>query len=53
MWQLFEKLKMRQHGQTELPFTFDEQGYTVELPTQPLSPFDTALKKALEFNPRK
>lgn len=53
MWQLFEKLKMRQHGQAELPFTFDEQGHTIELPPQPLSSFDTALKKALEFNPRK
>ena len=30
MWSQFEKLKNRQHGQLELPFNFDENGYTKE-----------------------
>ena len=30
MWQQFDKLQGRQHGQIELPFTFDEQGRTIE-----------------------
>lgn len=31
MWQQFAKLKLRQSGQLELPFTFDDKGYTVGL----------------------
>ena len=30
MWNQFEKLKHRQAGQLELPFTFDEKGHTQE-----------------------
>lgn len=30
MWMQFEKLKERQHGQLELPFTFDDEGHTKE-----------------------
>jgi hypothetical protein len=30
MWSQFEKLKLRQGGQFELPFDFDEKGYTIE-----------------------
>ena len=30
MWQQFEKLKSRQQGQLEIPFTFDEDGFTIE-----------------------
>lgn len=30
MWKQFEKLKLRQQGQTEIPFEFDDKGYTVE-----------------------
>lgn len=30
MWQQFEKLRLRQNGQLELPFNFDENGHTIE-----------------------
>lgn len=30
MWNNFQKLKMRQSGQMELPFSFDEKGHTKE-----------------------
>lgn len=30
MWQQFEKLRLRQNGQLELPFDFDENGHTIE-----------------------
>lgn len=30
MWGQFEKLKQRQNGQLELPFSFDEKGHTIE-----------------------
>ena len=30
MWNNFQKLKMRQSGQMELPFAFDEKGHTKE-----------------------
>jgi len=30
MWQQFEKLKARQNQQLELPFSFDENGHTIE-----------------------
>ncbi|AWW32452.1 hypothetical protein DN752_21155 [Echinicola strongylocentroti] len=30
MWRQFEKLKMRQSGQLELPFQFDDSGHTIE-----------------------
>jgi hypothetical protein len=30
VWEQFKKLKMRQVGQLELPFEFDEQGRTIE-----------------------
>jgi len=30
MWNQFEKLKSRQHGQGEIPFDFDENGYTID-----------------------
>lgn len=30
MWQLFEKLKLRQKGQLEIPFVFDDNGHTVD-----------------------
>ena len=53
MWRQFEKLKLRQSGQLELPFTFDAQGHTVE-PTdeKQLSSFDKTLKQALDYNPK-
>ncbi|MEC5395320.1 P63C domain-containing protein [Bergeyella sp. RCAD1439] len=53
MWQQFEKLKIRQSGQLELPFTFDEEGHTIEpLDETKLSCFDKKLKKGLDFNPK-
>jgi hypothetical protein len=56
MWQKFEKLRVRQAQQLELPFEFDKQGHTVE-PAEPvykdgeLSKFNKDLKKALDHNP--
>lgn len=53
MWQQFEKLKMRQSGQLEIPFTFDDKGYTVEpIEISNLSSFDRQLKTALDYNPK-
>lgn len=56
MWNKFEKLKQRQAGQLEIPFQFDEKGYTKE-PNEPvydeakkLSDFNQKLTKALEYN---
>jgi len=50
MWQQFEKLKLRQSGQLELPFSFDEKGYTVEpIEQSTLSDFDKKLKKGLDY----
>ena len=54
MWQQFEKLKLRQSGRLELPYNFDERGYTIE-PTDEsqLSDFNKKLKKGLDHNPKK
>lgn len=53
MWQQFEKLKLRQSGQLELPFKFDKKGHTIE-PTETsiLSGFNKQLKTALDYNPK-
>lgn len=54
MWSQFSKLKLRQCGQLELPFKFDEKGHTVD-PVNIntiLSSFDKSLKQALDFNPK-
>lgn len=56
MWQQFEKLKVRQAGQLELPFEFDEKGHTKELPQEPEKldfPFDLTLKGLLNTPPPK
>lgn len=54
MWNQFEKLKMRQSGQLELPFNFDEKGHTIEpVEETTLSNFNKNLKKGLEYNPKK
>jgi hypothetical protein len=52
MWQQFEKLKLRQSGQFELPFSFDEKGHTKEpmYEEAELSEFNKKLKKAINFN---
>jgi hypothetical protein len=54
MWSQFEKLKLRQQGQLELPFKFDEKGHTKEppIPKKELSSFNNNLKKALDYNPK-
>ena len=53
MWQQFEKLKLRQHGQLDLPFAFDDEGHTIEpIEESILSNFDKNLKIALEHNPK-
>lgn len=51
MWQQFEKLKIRQSGQLELPFQFDEKGHTIELEDtkkEELSDFNKSLLIAIE-----
>ncbi|MDO6737113.1 P63C domain-containing protein [Wenyingzhuangia sp. 2_MG-2023] len=54
MWNQFEKLKLRQGGQLELPFNFDDKGRTVEpIEENTLSDFDQKLKKGLNYNPKK
>jgi P63C domain len=56
MWQQFEKLKLRQSGQLELPFSFDDKGHTIEPPIPidetKLSNFNKKLKKGLDYNPK-
>lgn len=57
MWSKFNKLRIRQAGQLELPFQFDEQGYTKELnekvyEEKELSKFNKSLKTALEYKPK-
>lgn len=64
MWSNFNRLKERQQGQLSLPFQidFDEKGHLKEekevvkdedTNKSELSPFDTSLKIALEYNPNK
>jgi len=53
MWSQFEKLRMRQSGQLELPFKFDDRGHTIEpIDKSTLSEHNKDLKKGLEWNPR-
>ena len=53
MWGQFEKLKLRQQGQYDIPFNFDEQGHTIEpIEKENLSDFDKSLVKALNYNPK-
>lgn len=53
MWSLFNRLVKRENGEQELPFFFDDNGYTIETnPTQrKKTSIDVALKKALSYNP--
>ena len=53
MWNQFEKLKVRQSGQLELPFDFDEEGHTIEpIEESTLSGFNKKLKQSLDYNPK-
>lgn len=57
MWNKFEKLRIRQAGQLELPFEFDKDGRTVEpnekiYQEKELSNFNKNLKTALEYKPK-
>jgi hypothetical protein len=51
MWDNFNKLKLRQSGQLEIPFQFDEKGHTKDpiYEEKELSNFDKSLKKALNY----
>lgn len=53
MWTMFKRLVKREHGQLELPFVFDSNGYTQEKkePNVSNKALDNALKKALSYNP--
>jgi hypothetical protein len=54
MWRQFEKLKIRQSGQLELPFRFDNNGYTIEpIDESALTNFDKNLKGLLNVPPEK
>ncbi len=58
MWHQFEKLKLRQSGQLELPFKFDDKGHTVESEKNntdivSISSFDKNLKGLLSVPPPK
>lgn len=55
MWNQFGKLKLRQSGQLELPFNFDENGHTQEpiYEEKKLSNFNQNLKKMLNEKPKK
>lgn len=54
MWLQFEKLKLRQSRQLELPFRFDEKGHTIEpIEKSTLSGFNKSLKKAIDYSPKK
>lgn len=53
MWDQFNKLKMRQSGQLELPFNFNEEGHTIEpIERSNITKFDASLMKGLNFNPK-
>jgi len=50
MWSQFETLKLRQMGQMELPFAFDEKGHTIApIEESALSEHNKNLKKALNY----
>lgn len=53
MWSKFERLKLRQSGQLEIPYSFDESGHTIE-PAEPtqLSSFNQKLLTAVTYNPK-
>ena len=57
MWSKFEKLRIRQAGQLELPFEFDKDGHTKEpndkiYKDKELSNFNKNLKIALKHKPK-
>ncbi|WOD43619.1 P63C domain-containing protein [Hwangdonia lutea] len=53
MWSQFEKLKHRQSGQLELPFSFDDKGHTIEpIEENNLSDFNQKLVQGLNYNPK-
>jgi len=51
VWHQFNKMKLRESGQLELPFEFDEKGHSIETPKPKKSTFNKNLEKALNFNP--
>lgn len=55
MWDQFEKLKIRQSSQLELPFRFDDKGHTIEpkYEKETLSDHNQKLKQALNYDPKK
>ncbi len=54
MWGKFRKLLLRQSGQLEIPFAFDEKGHTKEplYDETKVSDFNQKLKTALNYNPK-
>lgn len=56
MWDQFDKIRLKQSGQLEIPFVFDEEGHTIETEPskeddEPLSNFNSLLTQALHYNP--
>jgi hypothetical protein len=51
MWAQFERLKLRQMGQMELPYSFDKSGYTIApIEESTLSEHNKNLVKSLNYN---
>jgi hypothetical protein len=52
MWSQFEKLRYRQSGQMELPFSFDNKGHTIAPIEFQEGDFDQKLTEALNDDPK-
>lgn len=51
MWALFDRLVNHEHGVLEIPFDFDDNGFTKEVKPRQKTMIDGALKTALNYNP--
>lgn len=53
MWDQFNKLKVRQSGQLELPFNFNEEGHTIEpIDRSNITKFDASLIRGTDYKPK-
>lgn len=50
MWEQFKKLKLRQQGQFEIPFDFDDKGHTIEAIKKKEDDFDKGISKIVNFS---
>lgn len=49
MWEQFEKLRLRQQGQKDIPFEFDDKGHTIEVIKKKEDDFDKGISKIVNF----